>query len=180
MSRRGAQSGFTVLEMAIVISLVGVALSALSSVFTRNHELVRDTRAHQRVEAIHRSNIQALTRFLRDVDLVTLSNFSIKGVSTQPYFSRVTGADLDNLTYTGTEHLIWKPSPIAVDGIPYPGAVYLVTNGRSILVGDRVPKGGFLVRQEGQSLVVRLTTYYVTSASRRQTRTTESVISVRN
>ena len=92
----------------------------------------------------------------------------------------VTGADLDGLTYGGSESLSWMPSAVAVDGVPYPGAVYLNTGGRRILVADRVPKDGFQVRQEGQSLVVSLTTYYVTSAGRLQTRATESVISVRN
>ena len=174
------QSGFTILEVAVVISVIGIALSALSSVFTRNHELVRDTLAEQQVEAVHRSNLAALTRVFRNVDLKTLSNFDAQGESTNPGFARVTGADLDDLTYTGTESLVWLPAPVAVDGVAHPGAVYLVTGGRNILVADRVPRGGFRVRQEGQSIAVALTSYYVTSAGRHSTRSTETVISVRN
>jgi len=69
---------------------------------------------------------------------------------------------------------------IAVDGVERPGSVYLERAGQRTLVADRVPAGGFQVRQEGQSLVVQLSTYWTTSAGRTVTKTGESVISIRN
>lgn len=180
MTRSARQSGFTIIEIAVVISIFGIVMSALSTVFTRNHELVRDTRALQQVEAVHRNNLEALTRVFRNVDLTTLANLDGEGESTNPGFSRVTGADLDDVTYSENESLIWLPTPIPVNGVVDPGAVYLVTGGRRLLVASRVPKGGFRVRQEGRSIAVSLTSYYVTSAGRVSTRSTESVISVRN
>lgn len=167
-------------EAAIVISLVALAFSTLSSLWTRNHELAEDTRARQQAEGAHRKNMAALTRVFRGIDIQSLGGFDAEGESTKPEFARITGADMDDYTYVGEEHLTWMPSPIAVDGVINPGAVYLVRDGRRLLVADRVPKGGFSVRQLGQSLAVRLTTFYATSTSRLVSTSTESTISIRN
>ena len=76
--------------------------------------------------------------------------------------------------------MLWQASAIAVDGVPNPGAIYLLRDGTRYLVADRVPVGGFHVRQEGQNLVIHLRTYYLTSQSRLVYKTGESVVSVRN
>jgi len=181
MSRQAARNGgFTLYEVVIVVTLMALAISALGPVLSTNDGLAKDTRAHQRAEAAHRKNMVALARVLRGIDIQSLDGFDSKGIATSPEFGRVTGADLDDLTYRGDEKLSWMPSPIGVDGVERPGAVYLLRDGRRFLVADRVPAGGFFVRQEGQNLVIHLTTYYATSAPRLVTKTSESVVSVRN
>lgn len=179
MSRPRA-AGFTLYEVVIVLGLTAVLLSSITPLFTSNSNLAEDTRAHQRAEAAHRRNLVALAHILRAVDLQTLDGFDANGISTNPHFSRVTGADLDDLLYTGNEELLWIESPIAVDGVTRPGAVYLVQGGNRTLVADRVPSGGFRLRQEGQNLVIELTTYWATSAGRLVTEHGETVVSVRN
>ncbi len=180
MTVRNAQHGFTIFEVIVVTSLIALILASLGPTFTSNDNLVQDSRAHQRAEAEHRRNMAALARVLRGVDIQTLAGFDTNGNSTAPTFSRVTGADLDDLTYSGDEGLRWIASPVPVDGVENPGAVYLERDGTRQLVANRVPAGGFRVVQQGQSLVVHLTTYYTTSRSRSVTKTSQSAISVRN
>ena len=174
------QAGFTFFEVIVVTSLVGLLLAVLTPVFTSNTNLVEDTVANKRAEAAHRRNMTALGGVLRAVDIQTLSGFNSSGVATAPTFSRVTGASTGALTYTGSEQLLWVESPIPVRGIDRPGAVYLERAGQRILVADRVPAGGFEIQQEGQSLVVKLTTYWATNAGRTVTTSSQSVVSIRN
>ncbi len=180
MSRSPSTHGFTIFEVIVVMSLIALIFASVGPLFSSNTNMVEDSRAHQRAEAAHRRNMSALTRLLRGVDIQTLSGFSSEGLATAPSFSRVTGADLDDLTYTGSEQLRWIASPIGVDGVSSPGAVYLERAGTRYLIADRVPAGGFRLRQEGQNLVIELSTYWTTSASRVVTKSTESVVSIRN
>ena len=177
---RASNSGFTIYEVVIVIGLTTLLLSVVTPIFTSNTNMADATLAQQRLEAAHRRNLVALSHVLRGIDLQTLTGFDAGGASMNPHFARVTGADLDDLTYGGSEELRWVPSPIAVDGVPSPGSVYLVRAGARTLVADRVPSGGFRVRQEGQNLVVQLATYWTTSSGKTVTKTGETVVSVRN
>jgi type II secretory pathway pseudopilin PulG len=173
-------AGFTFTELIFVVSLLGAILASVSGLLTTNSNLASETRTHQLAAAAHRQNHAALARVLRGIDLQSLSGFDTSGVATSPGFRRVTGADLDNLTSLGDERLLWVAAPLPVNGIDHPGAIYLVRDGTNYLVADRVPRDGFQVTQEGQSLLVRLTTYYATSADKVATKTSESAISVRN
>ena len=162
------------------MALMGLLFTVLGPLLSTNTDLVADTRAHQRAESAHRRNMAALGRVLRGVDIQSLSGFDMSGIATQPSFARVTGASLEDLTTIGDESLLWMPSTLGVDGVNKPGAVYLLRDGKRYLVADRVPAGNFHVRQEGQNLVIHLTTYFATSQSRVVTKTSESVVSVRN
>jgi prepilin-type N-terminal cleavage/methylation domain-containing protein len=172
--------GFTFFEVIVALSVIAIGYTTLGSVFRTNTNMVEESRALQRAEGAHRKNMAALSRVLRGIDIQTLTGVNSEGVAASPGFSRVTGADLEDLTYTGSEQLLWLPAPVSVAGVPSPGAIYLLRDGERYLVADRVPKGAFYVRQEGLSLVIHLSTYWSTSARRLATRTSESVISVRN
>lgn len=175
-----AQRGFTIHEVTVTIVLLILALLSASELFGSNQDLSNETRAYMRAEAEHRRNLVALSNVFRTVDIQTLAGFDIKGVSTNPHFSRVTGAALDDRTYAGDEQLLWVPTPRDVPGVQSPGAVYLVSDGRRELVANRVPAGGFAVRQQGQNMLINLTTYYLTSASKLVKTSSAAVVSLRN
>lgn len=168
-------------ELVIAVALAALAATSLSSVLGTNMSMIDETRAHQRAEAAHRKNLVALGRVIRGIDVDSLGNLDGNGRSGDPTFARVTGADLDDFTYAPPEQLVWASSPVAVDGVVNPGGVYLDQGGGSRrLIADRVPSGGFWLRREDQSVVIHLTSYYVTSTSKLVYRTSETVIAVRN
>ena len=152
---RSSAGGFTIFEVVIVISLMGLVLSGMMSLFASNSDLAANTRAHLRAEAAHRQNMAALGRVLRGIDIQSLAGFDPKGIATQPEFGRVTGASLDDLTYVGDERLAWMPATIGVDGVTRPGAVYLLRDGRRFLVADRVPDGGFFIAPHNEQVAAR-------------------------
>lgn len=167
-------------EVTIAMSLVALAASALTSILGSNMGMVDETRANQRAEAAHRKNLVAIGRVLRGIDVGSLAGFDATGKAAQPSFARVMGADETDYTYAPDEKLVWRASPVAVDGVTAPGAVYVEQGGMRRLVADRVPAGGFWLRRDGRNLEIHLTTYYVTSTSKVVLRSSETVVSVRN
>lgn len=173
-------AGFTMIETMVTIAVLALGLRIASSLFATTDNLVKESRARMRVTAEHRRSLEAISNVLRGADLTTLTGFQADGTSTQPRFKRVEDATLATRTLGPVEELQWVASAQSVDGVPQPGAVFLVEVGGTRLLADRVPSGGFLVRQEGRNLVIELTTYYVTSARRTAFLTSASSVSARN
>lgn len=162
MTNQGAsQSGWTIWETTIAMSLVALAMLAFGSVFSSSETLVRDTRAKHRAEESLRRSLEALANVVRDADQGTLDGFDAQGVSANPYFARVTGVDAIGKTYGPLEELRWSAAVQPVEGVASPGRILHVRNGLTTLVADNVPSDGFSVRREGKSLVVAVKTYYV-------------------
>lgn len=176
----GLQRGYTMIEVAFVCALVLAGLAIVASLVGRTHELTTDTRAHSRAESEHRKNLRALSNLLRNVDIGTLTGFDQDGVATTPSFQRVSGVELDDRLYVGTERLEWVPSPGKVWGVPQPGLVRLVGPQGAHPIALNVPAGGFLVRQEGNTLAIRLTTYFSLGDRRTAQVTSETAVSLRN
>jgi prepilin-type N-terminal cleavage/methylation domain-containing protein len=171
--------GFTMVEMMVVVSLLGLSLATIGGVFKSSSNLAADSRATLRVHEEHRRNLEALATVLRSAELASLSNF-VDGKSTNPQFQRVVGLGKDGLMTGGAEELIWVQGPLPVDGVGVGGIVRHKTSTASTLVCDRVTKDGFSVRQDGDNLIVRLTTYYTTSEGRTALLTGETAVFVRN
>jgi len=178
-TRRG-QAGYTMIEVAFVSALVLSGLAIIASLVGGTQELTTDTRAHSRAEAEHRKNLRALSNLLRNVDIATLAGFDQNGVATKPTFQRVAGVELDDRQYLGAERLEWVPTPGSVWGIPQPGLVRLVGPAGARPIALNVPAGGFLLRQEGNTLAIRLTTYYSLGDRRTAQVTSETAVSLRN
>jgi prepilin-type N-terminal cleavage/methylation domain-containing protein len=177
LARRAA--GFTMVEISVVAALFSLLLASVSGVFRSSSQLASDSRATLRVHEEHRRNLEALATVLRAGELSTFSNFS-GGTSTNPRFERVTGAGQFGLTTGGVEELLWVQDSSPVDGVGVAGKVRHVTATGSRLVADRVPKDGFLVVQDGDNLIVKLTTYYTTSEGKTARLSGESTVFVRN
>lgn len=171
--------GFTMVEMMVVVSLLGLSLATISGVFKSSSNLAADSRATLRVHEEHRRNLEALATVLRPAELASFTNF-VDGKSTNPQFMRVVGLGKDGLMTGGPEELVWVQGPLPVDGVGIAGFVRHKTATTSTIVCDRVPKDGFSVRLDGDNLIVRLTTYYTTSEGRTATLVGETAVFVRN
>jgi len=175
-----SESGFTFLEMTIVVAILGVIISSAVSAFGAGVNHVHEGRTLTRAESELRSNLVMLTNYLRGADLTKLQGFDGSGVATAPRIKRVRGADHLGRIYDPEVTLEWRADARPVNGIDHPGSIYAVSAGGTELLAKRVPKDGFLVRQEGSNLVIQLRTYYVTSAGTIVELEDAAVIALRN
>jgi prepilin-type N-terminal cleavage/methylation domain-containing protein len=173
------QRGFTMIEMMIVVSLLGLSLATITGVFKTSSNLASDSRATLRVHEEHRRNLECIATKLRAGKLDTFTNF-VGGSSTNPFFECVVGVDQDGLLTAGPEELLWAQAPQPVDNVGIVGTVRHKCATGSTLVADRVPKDGFSVRMDGDNVIVRLTTYYTTSEGKTALLTGETAVFVRN
>ena len=187
MTRRTpSQAGFTFVEMMIGVVVFVIVMWAMTSLLGSTSDLSETSHVHTRAVAEHRRNLESLSSVLRVADIRSLGGFvpedptAIPRVATQPSFNRVTGVDRFDMTLAPTERILWRPSPQPVNGIANPGALWLIGDGEARVVADRVPQGGFELRQEGAVLAIRLTTYYATDADRTTSITSETAVTLRN
>ncbi len=188
-----SQRGFTYLEVLIVMVIAGTALAGLGKSLTTAQDLSSETHLLGQAHAEHRRNFEAIGNALRSVDINTLTGFVDKtvdgdviSVAANPTFARVIGTQDDARVYSDTEELRWESVPTVIDGIANPGQVSLVTLNNDgtvkskVMIGKNVPSGGFLLRQEGRTLVIALTTYYVLPGREPYVVSSESAVSLRN
>ena len=178
--RRHAQQGFTVLELAVAVGALSFVVVVVGSFLTSSHAVVSETTVGIRVTSELRRGLEAVTNVIREIDIDTLSGFDAERHSENPTFRRVVGADLDERLYGEVEELRWIPSPHAVGGVEQPGAVFLVTSAGQKLLADRVPRGGFQLRQDGTTIAVFLTTYWATGGGRAELTSGKTAIRMRN
>lgn len=172
--------GFTFLELMICVSITVLVLFILLAFIDSSNEVVSENRVRIRATAQLRRNLVAVTNVLRGIDVYTLHGFDEDSSSENPRFQRVTGAELDQRSYGPVEELRWIASSQAVDGVAQPGGIYLVTPTDSALLADRVPQGGFHLRQDGNTIAVTLTTYYTIGPHRSKSVTGRTAIQMRN
>jgi prepilin-type N-terminal cleavage/methylation domain-containing protein len=177
---RRTQAGFTLIEVGVVMLILGGAFAVFANVFTSSENLAEDSRAMLRAHEDLRRNLEAVANVVRGVDIDTLGGIDAQGVSKQPTFQRVTGADMIGRTYDAVETIYWVAATQGVDGIANPGRVVHVKSGVTTLLADRVPKDGFWVTLDGTTLVIHLTTYASTSARRTATVSGKTAVSFRN
>jgi prepilin-type N-terminal cleavage/methylation domain-containing protein len=179
-SHRRKQAGFTFLEIAVVMLILGSAFAAFATVFQSSEGLAEESRAALRAHEDLRRNLEAVANVVRGVDIDTLGGLDADGSSTRPTFQRVTGADMLGRTYDATETIFWVALAQPVDGIANAGQVVHEKAGVRTLLADRVPNNGFRVTLDGTTLVIHLTTYSSTSARRTATVSGQTAVSFRN
>lgn len=156
-----SQSGWTLWETIVGLSIIALALVVFGGVFTSTETLVRDGRAKHRAEETLRRNLEALANVLRDADRATLDGFDATGKSLNPVFAKVVGVDEVGVVHGPDEELRWSASPGTVPGVAAPGKVVHVRNGIERVVAERVPAGAFSVTWQAGTLVLEVSAYHV-------------------
>ena len=172
--------GYTLLEVAMCVALFSLIIASVNSLLNSAAGQVKSNRVRMRASTEHRRSLDALADTLRAADITTLTGFDAHGKSTTPSFAKVTGALLDERVHGDTVQMQWRAAAAPVNDVAHPGAVFLVGPESETLIADRVPDGGFEVRQEGTTLVIRLSTYYTTSDRSTTLVTSETAVTLRN
>jgi type II secretory pathway component PulJ len=172
--------GFTLLEVLCSgVIMIGV-LSFAISLTTTTVDLTKSTHARSRAHAEHRRSLLAIANVLRTASLASLGDFDAGGRSSRPSFQRILGVSLHERLHTDVQYLEWRPSPHLAGDVTQLGAVWLVDPGGDTLLADRIPEDGFVVRQEGNVLATRLTTFSRVDAEHTFTLTSETAVLLRN
>ena len=179
MRARHRQAGYTAIEMMIGLLILPFLVGAIGRAFGSSNEHIQESRVVLRAHEDLRRNLEAIANVVRDADIDTLANFT-SGTATQPQFQRVIGADHLGRLYAGAEELRWMPVAGPVNGVAQPGVVVHSRGGVDRIVAVRVPQGGFLVRLEGNNLVILLTNYYSTSAAHVTSISGQTAVALRN
>jgi len=173
------QAGFTIVEMAISVAIFGTVLALLGQTLSASSGLSSRTRVNMRVAEGSRQNLEAISDLLRGGSVTSLTGF-VGGTSTDFTFQCVTGGVAGVPTLGAARQIKWLATTGAVNGVTSPGRVVAIQGGVATTLAPRVPAGGFVVTQQGRTLLVNLTTYYSTSEGRATTRTDRVSVTLRN
>src|SRR5688572_27649469 len=154
--------GFTMIEVAVTLAVLGMSLAAFARAFATGAGLATTSRAALFAHDDARRSLDAISSVLRGAHFLSLGGFDELGVATAPVFQRAIGTDPDGIVLDAPEVLSWR-AVAPLDGIASPGEVVLTKNGTSTVIAPRVPSGGFRVVLSGNTLRIALTTYSSTS-----------------
>ncbi len=187
-----SQRGFTALEVMIVIIILATGMLGLGKAMRTAYGLAGDSQLMTQAHAEHRKNFEIIANVLRQADVNTLDGFVESGppgeevmTCANPRFDRVVGSNADGRVWGDTEELRWENAP-SVNGVAQPGKLMLyrlAADGTELAkrkIGRNIPSGGFLLRQEGRTLVIKLTTYYVMPGREPHFVHSETAVSLRN
>lgn len=174
------QRGFTLLEILFVSVLGALTFASAGAVFQGSNRLSAQAHLRLRALALQRANLAEVVRVLRAAQGSSLSGFDGGGVSQAPGFLRVAGATQDQVTLGEAESIVWRAIADDVDGVASPGALFLTRPSGDRQIARNVPQGGFVVRRQGGSLTVRLTTYLSTDAAHVESVTSDVTVGLRN
>ena len=180
MRGRAQQSGFTLLEAAVGVTITAMLLTTASAVLGTTNALVQGE--DERLESVSamRSGLETIANVLRAADAASLDGFDAFDVAAAPTFRRVTGAAGDTPTLGPVEWIEWRAGGAAAQGVAQPGAVWLDTPAGDRVLVENVPANGFEVVRQGRSLAVRLETYVVKDTGEAARATRWIVVSLRN
>ena len=149
------------LETLIVLAFGVMSLLVITSLTRTTNALASQSRAHLTAEGQLRRDLQQVCNVLRGVSLDTLAGFDyVTGAASEVQFERVVGLADGEPIYSGVEVLEWRAATETVQGVAQPGAVWLVSPAGDRVVAQDVPHGGFLLRQDGDTILVSLRVYH--------------------
>jgi prepilin-type N-terminal cleavage/methylation domain-containing protein len=180
MARSRAARGYTFVEMAIVVAILGMVVTAFGRVFVTTSGLSAETRAKMRAHEENRRNLDWMANKLRSASWSSLTGFLADGTSTAPGYKCATGCNEAGIVLGNSESLWWRSTSGTVNGVASPGEMCVTCAGVTTVVAPRVPSGGFKITQQGNALKIQLTTYYSTSDRKVSTATSEAELFLRN
>jgi prepilin-type N-terminal cleavage/methylation domain-containing protein len=178
MTRR--RPGFTLLEMAAAVAILGLILAAFGRAFVTAASLGAESEARSLASDDSSRAVLAISSALRGAAYGTLSGIVVGTPTSSVTYQHVTGADAAGVTYGPLEQIQWQPTSGDVDGIAQPGRVVLLRGLETTVLAPRVEYGGFSITRQGTLLKVSLTAYASTSKRRVSRVTRESTVHLRN
>ena len=172
--------GYTLIEVLLAAAFIPILVGTVAKVVSSSGGLAEESRAELHAHEELRKNLESVANVVRTVDIETLDGFDANGIATEPSFARVVGADEDGRIYDGSEQLLWISVPDDVDGVQHPGVVVHRKDGEDQVVARHVPLGGFRMELEAGTLVIRMSSYYLTSSSKLVQVSAETSVAMRN
>ncbi len=179
-SRTHPQAGYTFIELVTATAIFGLMVASFGRVFSSSSGLAAGSRAALRAHEENRRSLTALSDHLRGAAWDTLGNFAADGTSTAPSFQLLVGADSAGRLLDTVESLEWRSTSTAVNGVYDPGHVVGLKGGQVVTLAPRVPRGGFTVVRQGNTLEIHLVTYYATREGRSALVRGDASVSLRN
>lgn len=180
MNPARSRLGYTLIEVLLAAAFIPILVGAVAKVVSSSGGLAEDSRAEMHAHEELRKNLESVANVIRTADIETLGGFDGNGLATEPTFARVIGADVEGRLYAGTEKLLWVSVPDDVDGVAHPGVVVHRKGGSDKVVARHVPLGGFRMELEAGTVVIRMSSYYLTSSKKLAQVTAETSVALRN
>ena len=179
-SARSLSRGYTLVEVLLAAAFIPILITAVAKVVSSSGGLAEESRAELHAHEELRKNLESVANVIRTVDIETLDGFDSNDIATAPTFARVVGADQDGRLYDGGEQLLWVAVPDEVRGVPRPGVIVHRKGGTDQVVARHVPLGGFQLELEAGTVVIRMSSYYLTSSSKLAQVSAETSVALRN
>jgi hypothetical protein len=181
MPTTSRQAGISMLETLIVLAFGVMSLLVITSLTKTTNALASQSRAHLSAEGSLRRDLQQVCNVLRGVSLDTVAGFDyVTGAASEIQFERVIGLTDGEPIYSGAESLEWRVATETVKGVAQPGAVWLVSPAGDRIVASDVPHGGFLLRLDGDTILVSLRVYHELGGGKILEVTGETSVTARN
>ena len=177
---RSGRRGYTLIEVLLAAAFLPILVTAVAKIVSSSGGLAEGSRAEMHAHEELRKNLESVANVFRTADIETLDGFDANGIATAPTFARVVGADEDGRIYDGSERLLWVSVPDDVCGIEHPGVVVHRKGGKDEVVARHVPLGGFRMELEAGTVVIRMSSYYLTSSSKLAQVSAETSVALRN
>ena len=177
---RSRVRGYTLIEVLLAAAFIPFLVTAVAKVVSSSGGLAEESRAELHAHEELRKNLESVANVVRTVDIDTLDGFDDNGIASAPSFSRVVGADVEGRVYAGSEQLLWLSIPDDVDGVQHPGVVVHRKGGTDRVIARHVPLGGFRCELEAGTLVIRMSSYYLTSSKKLAQVSAETSVALRN
>ncbi len=189
MRSNRSQAGFTFFEIAVATAIFAAFTAAFATAVGSSNELAASYRANQRAAEESRKDLEAVANALRDAAVSSLEGFE-EGEegeegegelrATAPWYRVVVGSLEGAPVLSERRQLIWRATSAPVAGVASPGEVVCVDGADARVVCPRVPRDGFVVEQQGRTLLVTLSTFVTTSQSKTAVGKRQISVALRN
>lgn len=147
--------GYTLIETAIAMAVLGVLFAAFSQAFVTSSELASRSRVRTRAESSLRQGLAALAAQVRRAELDSAVGFDEAGRAYTLSFRTVGDHDGADRIRSALHLLEWRPRA----GQRFGDVVLVHEDGRTECLAREVPAGGFSLERAGNEVRIQLTGY---------------------